>query len=106
MAVWLSAQTGAGLELLDQAIAELLGKEMVTGELLLLPTQGRLRALLYSQQAVVHEGYCDDGKTALQLRLPKSDLLRILSSCSIEYDTLLWSDAEGNGKMLLNAAPY
>src|SRR5690606_29224456 len=95
VAVWLSAQTGAGCDLLFQAIAELLGEEMVLGRLLLAADQGRLRAMLYQQQAVADESYRDDGSSELELRIRKSDLLRILSAESLPLDKLTWV-AEGN----------
>jgi GTP-binding protein HflX len=90
VAVWLSAQTGAGCDLLLQAIAELLGEEMILGRLLLKADQGRLRAMLYQQQAVADENYRDDGSSELNLRIPKSDLLRILSAESLALDKLTW----------------
>ncbi len=90
IAVWLSAQSGAGCELLAEAISELLGKEVVSGCLVLAPTLGRLRAMLYTQQAVVGESYRDDGASLLQIRLPKNDLLRILSAASVGYEDLMW----------------
>lgn len=90
IAVWLSAQTGAGCDLLAEAISELLGKEVVSGRLVLAPTMGRLRAMLFTQQAVVEEAYREDGASLLQIRLPKSDLLRILSAASLSYEDLMW----------------
>jgi GTP-binding protein HflX len=95
VAAWVSAQTGAGCDLLLQAIAELLGEEMVLGRLLLKADQGRLRALLYQQQAVADEHYRDDGSSELDLRIPKNDFLRILSSESLPFDRLSWV-VEGN----------
>ncbi len=92
VAVWLSAQTGVGCNLLEEAISELLGKEVVNGCLVLTPTQGRLRAMLYTQQAVIAENYRDDGASLLQIRVPKSDLLRILSAESIDFEQLIWAD--------------
>lgn len=92
MAVWLSAQTGVGCELLEEAISELLGKEVVNGRLVLTTQQGRLRAMLYAQQAVVAEEFRDDGASLLQIRVPKSDLLRILSAESIAFEQLVWAD--------------
>ncbi len=92
VAVWLSAQSGAGCELLEEAISELLGREVVNGSLVLLPNQGRLRAMLYTQQAVVAESYRDDGASLLQIRVPKSDLLRILSADSIAFEQLVWAE--------------
>lgn len=92
VAVWLSAQSGGGCELLERAISELLGKEVVNGHLVLTAMQGRLRAMLYAQQAVVAESYREDGASLLQIRVPKSDLLRILSAESIQFEQLNWAD--------------
>lgn len=92
VAVWLSAQTGDGSDLLEAAISEILGEEMVFGHLLLNPQQGKLRAALYQQQAISEEHYRDDGVCDLQLRIPKSDLLRILSAQAISFENLVWAD--------------
>lgn len=91
-AVWLSAQSGEGCDLLQQAIIKLLGTEMVSGRLLLSPQQGKLRALLYTQQAVAAESYKDDGKAVLEIRIPKDDLLRLLKAASEDFDNLQWAD--------------
>lgn len=93
VAVWLSAQTGAGCELLNQAISEVLGKELVSGCLIVPPTQGRLRAMLYAQQAVVSENHSADGASLLQVRVPKDDLLRILSAANMAFESLLWDES-------------
>lgn len=92
VAVWLSAQTGVGAELLDEAVAELLGTEMVIAPLLLRPQDGRLRAALYAQQAVAEESFREDGVAVASLRVPKSDLLRILSAQKIQFDDLIWAE--------------
>lgn len=91
IAVWLSASTGAGCDLLLQAISELLGEEMILGRLLLNPTQGRLRAMLYQQQAIADESHRDDGSSELSLRIPKNDFMRILSAESLTLDSLTWA---------------
>jgi GTP-binding protein HflX len=77
--VWLSAARGDGLDLLNQALAELLGEEVLHMDLGLSHEQGRLRAKLYAQGAVQSERYLDDGCSELEVRLPKADLLKILS---------------------------
>ena len=92
VAVWLSAQSGLGCELLDQALSELLGTEMVVGQLLLSPQDGRLRAALYAQQAISAESFREDGICVANLRVPKSDLLRILSAQKITLEDLAWVD--------------
>lgn len=92
VAVWLSAQSGLGCELLNDAIAELLGTEMVIAQLLLRPQDGRLRAALYEQQAIAQETFRDDGVCVASLRVPKSDLLRILSAQKIQFEALVWAE--------------
>tara|TARA_R100000005_G_C4999693_1_gene206463 strand:+ start:2220 stop:3491 length:1272 start_codon:yes stop_codon:yes gene_type:complete len=76
--VWLSAATGAGCELLLQAIGERVGADMVEEELHLQPQQGRLRAALYQMGAVAAEQYGDDGIAHLSVRLPRADWNRLM----------------------------
>jgi GTP-binding protein HflX len=76
--VWLSAVTGEGTDLLLQAIAELMGQDMVTEELHLEPDQGSLRAALYNLGAVEAEDYGDDGVAHLSVRLLRSDWNRLM----------------------------
>jgi GTP-binding protein HflX len=76
--VWLSAATGAGSELLLQAIAELVGQDMVCEELDLEPDQGGLRAALYRLGAVETEDYSEDGVAHLSVRLPRADWNRLM----------------------------
>ena len=76
--VWLSAATGAGVDLLLQAVSELVGQDMVNEELDLSPEQGSLRAALYRLGAVESENYSDDGVAHLQVRLPRADWNRLM----------------------------
>jgi GTP-binding protein HflX len=76
--VWLSAASGEGVELLLQAISELVGQDMVDEELELSPEQGGLRAALYRLGAVESEQYADDGTAHLQVRLPRADWNRLM----------------------------
>jgi GTPase len=76
--VWLSAATGEGTELLLQAIAELVGEDMVNEELCLPPDQGGLRAALYRLGAVQAEEYGEDGVAHLSVRLPRADWNRLM----------------------------
>lgn len=76
--VWVSARTGAGLELLLSAISELLGHDVVERSLRLRPEQGRLRARLYARGAVRQETLDDEGVWCLDIRLPRHDLDRML----------------------------
>jgi GTP-binding protein HflX len=76
--VWVSAATGAGIDLLLQAIAELVGQDMVSEELSLDPSQGGLRSALYRLGAVETEDYGDDGMAHLSVRLPRADWNRLM----------------------------
>jgi GTP-binding protein HflX len=76
--VWLSATTGAGTDLLLQAMAELVGRDMVCEELHLSPWQGSLRAAFYNMGAVENEHYGDDGVAHLSVRLPRTDWNRLM----------------------------
>ena len=76
--VWLSAATGAGVDLLVQAVAELVGQDMVNEELDLAPDQGGLRAALYRLGAVETEDYGEDGVAHLSVRLPRADWTRLM----------------------------
>jgi GTP-binding protein HflX len=76
--VWLSAATGEGCELLLEAMAELVGEDMVNEELDLAPDQGRLRAALYRLGAVEAEEHGEDGMARLKVRLPRADWNRLM----------------------------
>ena len=65
-------------ELLLQAIAELVGQDMVNEELELEPDQGSLRAALYRLGAVEKEDYAEDGTARLSVRLPRADWNRLM----------------------------
>ncbi|MCC5856989.1 MAG: GTPase HflX [Ectothiorhodospiraceae bacterium] len=75
--VWLSAETGAGLSLLVEAIQETLGAERVQGVVRLHPRQGRLRARLFEIGQVLGEHYDDEGGLQLEVRLRRADLDRL-----------------------------
>lgn len=75
--VWLSAVTGEGLDLLKQAIIELLSDDMLQGCLTLTPAQGKIRARLFQLGAIQSEEYLDSGELLLNIRMPKHDFERI-----------------------------
>jgi GTP-binding protein HflX len=68
--VWLSAVTGAGSDLLLEAIREQVGGRDAAGRLRLGPSEARLRARLYEAGAVVAEQTMEDGGWLLEVRLP------------------------------------
>jgi GTP-binding protein HflX len=87
--VWLSAVTGEGVELLGQAMAELLGDEIIHQLLHLTPGEGAFRAQLYAQGAVLQEQVDEQGGFALDVRLQKRDLLQMLTRLEIDPERFL-----------------
>ncbi|MDG9925577.1 MULTISPECIES: ribosome rescue GTPase HflX [unclassified Pseudomonas] len=77
--VWLSARDGKGLELLRQAVAELLGEDLFVGTLRLPQRLGRLRAQFFALNAVQSEAHDEAGDTLLAIRLPRAELNRLVS---------------------------
>ncbi|AMO83683.1 MAG: ribosome rescue GTPase HflX [Hafnia sp.] len=83
--VWVSAQTGAGIDLLFQALTERLSGEIASYELRLPPEAGRLRSRFYQLQAIEKEWIEEDGSIGLQIRLPIVEWHRL---CKREQELL------------------
>ena len=69
----------SGLDLLKQAIAELLGEDLFVGTLRLPQRFARLRAQFFELGAVQKEEYDEEGVSLLAVRLPRSELNRLVS---------------------------
>ncbi|MCV6620617.1 MAG: GTPase HflX [Cellvibrionaceae bacterium] len=100
VAVWLSAQSGEGVDLLLQAIAERVGRDMIHQTYSMagidVAASGRLRSRFYANNAVLAEGYNDEGVMQLELRMPRSDFRRILAAENIkEADVEIAASATG-----------
>lgn len=77
--VWVSAVTGAGLELLRQAVAERIRPVTVRDFRLTLPAAaGRLRAQLFAHRAVREEHMLEDGAVLLSVQM---DYARLRGLC-------------------------
>lgn len=84
--VWVSAKTGAGMDLLLAAVSEMLGEDVVQQALTISPDEGRLRARLYARGAVKTETTDDHGKVVLQIKLPRLDFERLLQEERLPQD--------------------
>ncbi|MBL4820281.1 MAG: GTPase HflX [Gammaproteobacteria bacterium] len=84
--VWVSAKTGAGTDLLLDAISEILAGEMVQQTLVLLPEHARLRSRLYARGAVQEETVDDQGLFHLKVRLAPENLTRIIHEEGLQLD--------------------
>ncbi|WP_338883637.1 ribosome rescue GTPase HflX [Xenorhabdus sp. TH1] len=75
--VWLSAQTGAGIPLLLQALTERLSGEIAHYKLHLPPEAGRLRSRFYQLQAIEREWLEENGQVGVEVRMPMVDWRRL-----------------------------
>ncbi|MFK7864865.1 MAG: ribosome rescue GTPase HflX [Pseudohongiellaceae bacterium] len=82
--VWVSAKTGAGIELLIEAVSELLGGEMADEVLLIKPSHARLRSQLYQQGYIEEEQLNENGLYQLRVKMPSRELERLLKKGSAE----------------------
>jgi GTP-binding protein HflX len=89
--VWVSAQQRLGLELIEQALTELLGRKIFAEQIVLDNSMGRLRSRLYAVGAVVAETMREDGSSVLQVKLPEQDWQRLLRAENLEANALLLS---------------
>ena len=87
--VWISAQQRQGLELIETALAELLGRKFFAEQIVLDNSMGRLRSRLYAAGAVIAEIQRDDGSMLLQVKLPEQDWQRLLRGENIDARTLM-----------------
>ncbi|MCQ4300733.1 ribosome rescue GTPase HflX [Pseudomonas songnenensis] len=87
--VWVSARDGLGLDLVRQAIAELLGNDLFVGTLRLPQRLGRLRAQFFELSAVQRETHDEEGGSLLEVRLPRIELNRLISREGLRVDEFI-----------------
>ena len=75
--VWLSARTGDGAHLLQDALADCLAESMVSYTLKIPPAQSRLRGVLYELNCISNEQYDATGDWVVDVRMPSSDWNRL-----------------------------
>lgn len=84
--VWLSAQTGAGTELLHQALAELFASSKVKRRCHLLASQGGVRAKLFDFAQIIEEEVNDYGGWDLAIEIDKKHLGLLKS---VEFEEMI-----------------
>ncbi|CCD07271.1 TPA: GTPase HflX [Legionella pneumophila] len=77
--VWLSATTGAGLDLLKEAIATQLHGMILIEDIVIKPDQAKLRAQLYQLGAVLEESVDENGDWLMKIRITADQKRRLLS---------------------------
>ena len=79
VAVYLSARQGQGLDLLAEALRLRLQVDQFEGEVVLAPSEGKLRAALFKLGAIESEVFQEDGSSLLSIKLPLRDWERLQS---------------------------
>jgi GTP-binding protein HflX len=97
--VWVSAHSGAGIDLLLAALHERLGADLCHCVLTIPPRAGRARARLFEAGAVIAQRMLDEGTLELEVSLRRPDLERICRDDGLEL-TEVSSPCAGAGAFL------
>jgi len=87
--IWLSVESGKGIELLEQTLVDLFREQMVEGELLLSPADARVRAKLFEIGAIRNESIDEEGRFLLQISISRRDLNQFESREQIPLESML-----------------
>lgn len=88
-AVWLSAASGQGIDVLLEAITDRLSQQRTVGWLTVSPAQGRLRAQLFALSAVVEEVPQDDGSVNLLLDIDAHEFARVAREHDLSEESMV-----------------
>lgn len=92
--VYLSAHTGAGLTLLQQAVQETLLGQIQTFELVLKPQHGKLHNQLHRLQVIEVEHYDEQGMLHLKIKLSADKLKQLILQNHFHLDDVLGTQAQ------------
>jgi len=87
--IWLSAHSGAGVDLLLAALHEQLGTDLHHCLLRLPASEGRARARLFAAGAVLGQRALEDGGIELEVSLRRHDLERICREAGVELPSAI-----------------
>jgi len=87
--IWLSVESGEGLDLLRQTLVDLFREKMVEGKLSLSPAEARVRAKLFEIGAIRNETVNEEGHFLLQISISRRDLNQFESREQIPLESML-----------------
>lgn len=87
--IWLSVESGEGIDLLKQTLIDLFREKMVEGQLSLSPADARLRARLFEIGAIRSEAIDEEGRYLLQISISRRDLNQFESREQIPLESML-----------------
>jgi GTP-binding protein HflX len=88
-AVWVSAKSGAGIDLLRDSIKDRLSCERTSGWMVLLPCQGKLRAQLYNASAILEESTQKDGSVHAKIDVDTEVFDRLAREHQLEIQDIV-----------------
>ena len=84
--VWLSAQTGVGINLLFEALSTLLSGYIRSLQLAIPPEQGKLRAIFYQLDCIENEYYAENGDCMIDIRINNIDWQRLIKQQTVSIE--------------------
>jgi len=87
--IWLSVESGEGIDLLRQTLIDLFREKMIEGQLSLTPADARVRARLFEIGAIRNETVDEEGHFQLQISISRRDLNQFESREQIPLESML-----------------
>ncbi len=87
--IWLSVESGDGINLLQQTLIDLFREQMVEGRLILSPAEARLRAKLFEAGVIRKETIDEEGQFLLQISISRRDLNQFESREQVALEAML-----------------
>lgn len=91
--VYVSAHTGQGIELLQQAVHECLMGQIQNFDLTLKPAYGKFRTQLYTLNVIQSEHYDDEGNLHLNVKIAPTKLEQLIRQAHLPLDQILGEKA-------------
>ncbi len=89
--VWLSAQANQGIELLFEALAERMGRQVVKHSLKIPPTAGKFLGALYQLNCIDNEDYDENGNCLVNIKLPVREWNRLIKQEKADVERFIES---------------
>jgi GTP-binding protein HflX len=87
--IWLSVESGEGIEFLKQALIDMFREQMIEGQISLPPADARIRAKLFEIGAIRQELIDEQGNFLLQVSLSRRDLNQFESREQVPLEAML-----------------
>jgi GTP-binding protein HflX len=103
--VWLSAQSGAGIDHLIKALGDFLGPSLVHRNVILGPEAGRARARFFEAGAVLHERRLPGGESELEISMPRLDFEHLCRTEGLQSEEVHTKACAHSGAFLESRVP-